>query len=239
MKTIFLGSFLLFSFTRIFSQNSDLRITPLVKNYYVYVTYGTYHGQKVPANAMYVVTDSGVILFDTPWDSTQFQPLLDSIWQRHHKKVIMCISTHFHEDRTGGLEYYRKMGIKTYTTEMTDDLSRENHMKRAQYLIKKDTVFAFGKNTFQTYYPGPGHTRDNIVIWIPAEKILYGGCLIKSVDDNSLGNLDDADINQYAHSVENVLDKYGDANFIITGHNSWKDKRSLRHTLEMAKKLTK
>jgi metallo-beta-lactamase class B len=87
------------------------------------------------------VTSKGVVLFDTPWDSTQFQPLLDSIKMRHDKDVVLCISTHFHEDRTAGLEFYRRIGIKTYTTERTDKLSRERNEKRAEFLIYKDTVF--------------------------------------------------------------------------------------------------
>jgi len=44
-----------------------LQITHLKDNFYVYVSYGTYNGEKYPANAMYLVTVKGVILFDTPW----------------------------------------------------------------------------------------------------------------------------------------------------------------------------
>jgi hypothetical protein len=38
---------------------------------------------------MYLVTNQGVVLFDTPWDSTQFQQLLDSIKIKHGKDVVM------------------------------------------------------------------------------------------------------------------------------------------------------
>lgn len=95
----------------------------------------------------------GVLLLDTPWDSTQFQPLLDSIQSRHHQPVTMCISTHFHEDRTAGLEYYRRHGIKTYTTLLTDKLSQKTNKKRAEFLIEKDSIFNIGKYTFETYFP--------------------------------------------------------------------------------------
>lgn len=33
-------------------------------------------------------------MFDTPWDTTQFQPLLDSIKFKHNMNVLMCIATH-------------------------------------------------------------------------------------------------------------------------------------------------
>jgi metallo-beta-lactamase class B len=223
----------------LFAQRADslLKISHLTGDFYVFETFNFYKGNRMPANAMYLVTSEGVVLIDSPWDTTQFQPLLDSIRTRHHKEVVLCIATHFHEDRTGGLEYYRRQGIKTYTTRQTDELSKKRGMKRAEYLIDKDTVFRLGQYSFQTYYPGPGHAPDNIVIWFGDEKILYGGCLVKSVDDNSLGNLSDASVKDYAMSLRNVQKKCRKPGFIITGHNNWTDTKSLKHSLKMAQRL--
>ena len=218
---------------------SHLEIYHLSGDFYVYVTYNYYKGDRIPANGMYLVTNNGVVLFDSPWDTTQFQPLLDSVWARHHQKAVVCIATHFHEDRTGGLEYYTQQGIKTYTTRQTDSLSKQKGMKRAAFLMEKDTVFNIGQYSFQTYYPGHGHAPDNIVIWFAKEKVLYGGCLIKSVEDESLGNLSDASISGYAGTIKNVLQKCSQPKYIITGHNNWANTGSLKHTLKMASKLRK
>ncbi len=151
----------------------------------------------------------------------------------------MCIATHFHEDRTGGLEYYKQQGIKTYTTRKTDELSKEKGMKRAEFLVDTDTVFTIGQYSFQIYYPGQGHAPDNIVIWFAKEKILYGGCLIKSVEDETLGNLSDANINEYATTIKNVQQKCRHPKYIIPGHNDWINTGSLQHTLQMAQELKK
>ena len=179
------------------AQNNKLKISHLTGDVYIYTSYGNYQGNKIPANGMYIVGDAGVLLLDTPWDTTQFQPLLDSIRLRHKKQVTICIATHWHSDRTEGLEYYRNQGIRTYTTVLTDELSKQNGKKRAEYLMTKDTLFQIGNHKLETYYPGGGHTADNIVLWLPQEKILYGGCLIKGVDDKTLGNLGDADTYGY------------------------------------------
>lgn len=229
----------LFLFGNMYGQGTDtsLRITRLTGDFYIFTTYHYYKGARVPANGMYVLTHKGVILLDSPWDTTQFQPLLDSIDLRHHAKVVLCMATHFHEDRTGGLEYYASKGINTYTTRQTDELSKAKGMKRARFLFMKDTVFSLGQYSFQAYYPGPGHAPDNIVVWFPKEKVLYGGCLIKSVGDKDLGNLADANIIQYAGTVRNVTKKCKEAAYIIPGHNDWTDTGSLQHTLEMAEKL--
>jgi len=219
------------------SGNVTLKITRLTGEFYVYTTFNSFKGNRIPANGMYLVTHDGVVMFDTPWDTTQFQPLLDSIKNRHHQNVVLCIATHFHEDRTGGLQYYSLHGIKTYTTRHTDELSRRRGMKKAEFLMDKDTVFKIGQYSFQTYFPGPGHSPDNIVIWFEKEKILYGGCLIKSADAHDLGNLSDANVNQYATTIENVKAKCKQPHYIITGHDNWTDTNSLKHTLQMAQQL--
>jgi metallo-beta-lactamase class B len=210
-----------------------LLISHLTGDFYVYTTYGLFKGTPVASNSMYVVTSSGAVLFDTPWDSTQFQPLLDSIKARHGKNVVMCISTHFHEDRTAGLAYYKMKGIRTYTSKQTDDLSKKRNENRAEFLIYKDSLFKVGNHSFQTYYGGPGHSPDNIVIWFEKEKILYGGCLVKSTEADDLGNLSDANLQTWAASIQNIQHKFSDPQYIIPGHLDWSSKQSLTHTLDL------
>ncbi len=239
MRTITTTIIFLLFLTNIFGQATDskLKIAHLTGDFYVFTAYNLYKGNPVPANGMYLVTNNGIVMFDTPWDTTQFQPLLDSIKTRHNKPVVLCIATHFHDDKTAGLAYYRQHGIKTYTTEQTDELSKTSGKKRAEFLIKNDTVFTVGQYLFETYYPGAGHTADNIVLWFQKEKILYGGCLIKSAEDDDLGYLGDASVKDYATTIENVRRKFKKPKYIIVGHGDWTNTTSLEHTLQMAKEL--
>lgn len=241
MRTIILTIAFILSLTNSFAQTTDsnLQITRLTGDFYIFTTYNLYKGDKIPANGMYLVTSKGVVLFDTPWDTTQFKPLLDSIKLRHNKSVVLCIATHFHDDKTAGLEYYRQQGIKTYTTVLTDELSKKNNKKRAEFLIAKDTVFNIGKYSFETYYPGQGHAPDNIIIWFKQQKILYGGCLIKSVEDEDLGYLGDANKTEYASTIKKVQKKCQQPKYVIVGHGDWTSVKSLEHTRAMAEELKK
>ena len=151
----------------------------------------------------------------------------------------MCFATHWHSDKTAGLEYYRQLGIKTYTTALTDELSKKNNKKRAEYLMTNDTVFNIGQYSFETYYPGQAHTEDNIVIWFEKEKILYGGCLIKGADAENLGYLDDGNVTEYETTLKKVQNKFRKPKFIIIAHSDWKNINSLKHSLMMAKELKK
>jgi len=235
MRELIILSFFMLSLSGASGQTSirKLNISHLTGDFYVYTTYGSDNGNPFPANSMYLVTSKGVVLFDTPWDSTQFQPLLDSIKIKHNQDVVLCISTHFHEDRTAGLEFYRRKGIKTYTTVQTDNLSKERNNKRAEFLIYKDTLFAIGQHRFQTYYGGQGHSPDNIVIWFDKEKILYGGCLVKSTEAANLGNLSDANVKAWTATITKIQHKFRNPTYIIPGHLDWHSKESLAHTLDL------
>ena len=241
MRIILLPIGFIFSLTHIFGQSdtAKLKMEHVTGNFYVYTTYNTYQESKVPANGMFVVTNDGVVMFDTPWDTTQFQPLLDSIESKHHKKVVLCFATHWHSDKTAGLAYYTQQGIKTYTTTLTDSLSKANNKKRAAFLMTKDTLFNVGQYAFETFFPGEGHTVDNIIIWFKNEKILYGGCLIKGADAENLGYLDDGNVTAYAATLQKVQQKCPKPKCIIIAHSDWKNINSLKHSLKMAKKLTK
>lgn len=230
-----------FSLTNIFGQTekAKLKISHLTGDFYIYTTYSTYEGSQIPANGMYLLTDNGVVLFDTPWDTTQFQPLLDSVKIKHNKNVTLCIATHWHSDRTEGLEYYKRQGIRTYTTILTDEWSKRNNKKRAEFLMRKDTVFNVGQHSFEIFYPGEGHTADNIIIWFDKEKILYGGCLIKGVDADNLGYLGDANIKEYETTLRRVEKKCPDPKYIIISHSDWNNKNSLKHSIKLARKLRK
>lgn len=236
MKLTALILFLLVCSLGVFGQTSDaLKISPLTSDFYIFTTYQTYKDAKVPANGMYVVTDEGVVLIDTPWDETQLQPLLNYIKEKHKKDVVMSVSTHFHEDRTNGIEFLRTKGVKTYTTKKTDELSQKKGYERAEFLLEKDTEFKIGQYKFQTFYPGEGHAPDNIVVWFPNEKILYGGCFIKSTEADNIGNLSDANINEWSNSIKNVQKKFKNPKFVIPGHDGWASTKSLKHTLKLIK----
>ncbi|HEX9512421.1 MAG TPA: subclass B1 metallo-beta-lactamase [Puia sp.] len=207
-----------------------LAITHLTGDLYLYTTYGQAGGAPYPSNSMYLLTSKGAVMFDTPWDSTQYQPLLDSIYIRHHQRVALCISTHFHSDRTGGLAFLQQQGIPTWSSAMTRDLCRLRHENQAANVFTQDTTFIVGNYSFRTFYPGAGHTKDNIVIWLMKDKVLYGGCFVKSTEAPDLGNLADADLAEWPASVRRVMREFPDPAFVIPGHLDWTDKLSLLHT---------
>jgi glyoxylase-like metal-dependent hydrolase (beta-lactamase superfamily II) len=210
-----------------------LQISHLTGEIYVYTTWVMIGGAPFPANGLYLVTKKGVVVIDAPFDTTQFQPLVDSIFERHRQPVVLNIATHFHNDRTAALDFFRKRGVATYTTRLTDEYSRQKGERRAEFLFDKDTTFTIGGYPIQTFFPGEGHTRDNIVLWFGRDKVLFGGCLVKSVEAPGLGNLADANVAAWPESIRAVQRKYPQAVYVIPGHQGWEDTRGLQHTLDL------
>ena len=217
--------------------SAPLTITHLTGDLYIYTTYGDPgNGQPFPSNSLYVVTTDGIILLDTPWDTTQCQPLLDSLETRHHQKPVFCLSTHFHGDRTAGIDFLKKHGVATWSSEQTSALCLQKGEPRAEHVFTKDTVFDIGGYSFRAMYPGEGHTKDNIVVWLEKEKVLYGGCFVKSTETESLGNLSEANTAAWPASVKKVMQAFPHPAYVIPGHLGWLDNTSLSHTLTLLDK---
>lgn len=220
-------------FSAAFAQQPKLQIRHITGNIYAYTTYSTYKNTITDANAVYLVTPKGVVVIDAPWDPSQFQSFLDSIRLKHHQRVALAIATHSHEDRAGGLAFFKSKGIKTYTSLRTDQILEAHKAPRAEFTFSKDTIFTLGGYKIGTYYAGAGHTTDNLVIWFGKDQVLFGGCLVKSVESKDLGYIAEADLNAWPKSINKLKEKYPDAKYVVTGHQAWKGQESLDYTLEL------
>ncbi len=213
-----------------------LEIKKLNDNVYLFTTYRYLGDYNFPSNGLFIITKEGAILIDTPWDTTQFNILIDTIKKEYHSDVKFIISTHFHDDRTAGLDYYNKMGIATFSSLNTYKLCIERNEKKAKYQFKNDTTFSIGGITLKSYFLGAGHSEDNILIWLPQYKILYGGCLIKDIESNTLGNIADANLIEWESTMLKVRNKFKSVKLVIPGHYDIGGKELIQHTYKLVKK---
>jgi metallo-beta-lactamase class B len=99
--------------------------------------------------------------------------------------------------------------------------------------LNPTTNLNIGNVKIETYYPGEGHTQDNIVVWFPDSKVLFAGCSVKSIDTKNLGNLADANVKEWPNSLKNILKKYPGILIVIPGHGNWGDINLINHTLKL------
>ncbi|MCX2573343.1 BlaB/IND/MUS family subclass B1 metallo-beta-lactamase [Pedobacter sandarakinus] len=232
MRHIFIVCIILSGFLAS-AQTPRIKIKPITENLYVFTTYSTYDGNVTDANGMYLVTQKGIVVIDAPWEKEDLQPFMDSLSAKHQEKIMLNIATHAHEDRAGGIAFFKANGIKTYTSKKTDAILKANHKPRAQFTFSNDTTFSIGGRKISTYYAGSGHTSDNIVIWFEKQKVLFGGCLIKSVQASDLGNIAEANLAEWPKTLKQLDIKYPVIKALVTGHQAWGGKESLYHTLTL------
>lgn len=223
-------------------ERPRLTVTPLDSQVYVFVSYGMYRQAAFPANGLIIKTSDGVVIVDTGWDTKantdNTRQLLQWVAANLHQPVRLCIVTHAHEDRVGGIGELRKAGIRVVSTPLTAQKSVKLGYEAPEGVLPTDTTFTVGQVPIRCYFPGEGHTSDNIVVWLPNQQILYGGCLVKSVVASGMGNVADANLNEWGNSVKKVLNLFGRAKIVVPGHDKWSDTQALHHTMRLVEKHT-
>ncbi len=196
-------------------------VTKVNESLYIYQSYFTYQGNKTAANAVVYAGKDSVVIIDTPWDNDQTLQLLDWVATELKKPVAYFIITHWHEDRLGGISVLKEKRITSYSSRKTAEEAQKRGIQSPDKLFAVDSTFVLGGVPIEVFYPGPGHTVDNVVVYFPSEKMLYGGCFLKSGTSPTLGNLEDADVAAWPASLERVREKFSAAQFILPGHGGW------------------
>lgn len=222
------------------SLKPKLIVTPIHDRVYVHTTYGVYQKNSIPSNGLIIKTNDGIVLVDTGWDTKDdtdnTRQLLQWIADTLRQPVRLCIVTHAHEDRVGGISELRKAGIRVISTPLTAQKSVKLGYEAPEGILPTDTTLTIGQVPIRCYFPGEGHTSDNIVVWLPNQQILHGGCFVKSVATFGMGNIADANLNEWGNSVRRVIAQFGTAKIVIPGHEEWSDTQALEHTLRLLDK---
>ncbi|MBK0401619.1 subclass B1 metallo-beta-lactamase [Adhaeribacter sp. BT258] len=223
-----------------FSQNNNklaIKVTPLTTGIYVHTSYKLLNGQPFPSNGLLVETTEGVVLIDTGWGEKPTKEILDWVKNNLRKPVVLCVVSHAHEDRLGGIKALQKQNIRVISTRLTAESAARNKHPQPAGILPADTTISVGGTNIRTFYPGPGHTEDNITVWFPDQKVLYGGCFVKSTHAKDLGNVADANLRAWPNSLNTVISEFPDPNFVIPGHQDWSNKMALQHTLNLLRNV--
>ena len=213
---------------------NKVHLKKIEPNLYVHISYIHFKGRYYPSNGLVYFKGDRALIIDTPCTDQQTAHLISLIQNRFKKKISFFIGTHHHRDNVGGAAYLYKKGIKLFTTRFTQSLAKKKGITLYHSVnIKKPLIFQGEK--IWLYYPGPAHTFDNIVVWIPKKKILFAGCPVKSMDSRSMGNTKDGNINHWSKAVKKLINSYSDARLVIPGHGRWGGRELLYHTIDLLK----
>ncbi len=247
--------------------SGDVEVIQLTSTVWLHTTWKEIDKKRVSANGLILDTSAGPVLVDTGWTEVQTRQLIAWAKKRFNKPVYSAIITHAHEDRMGGANVLKRAAIPIYAGQATleqtqkqngsvqDSLSQFQKQNgsasdslaqaKAQKWSKPDSLFTgqkvlkIGQEKIELYFPGPGHAPDNIVVWLPDQRLLFGGCLIKSKADTDLGFTGDADKRAWPAALQRVDRHCVKASIVIPGHGSWGGPDLIDHTFALlAKSIT-
>lgn len=257
-KSLLLGFFISVSAMAAPSQNEvkldyNLKVTKLNENAFV-VTDQDFYSSNILVVKM---EDESVVIVSSPFEDLGTKALMKWVKSSLKPKRMVAINPHFHLDGTGGNEIYKKMGVETWSSDLTKELrlaeNKKDRKKGAEFYkdtslrkrildsnpkpaehtfdLKKGKTFSFSGEEVEVFYPGPAHSPDNVVVYFPKQKILFGGCMIKP---KSLGNLGDANVKAWPESARKLL-KF-DVEMVVPGHDPWGGPELIKKTIEVAGK---
>jgi len=218
--------------------NDDITLVKISDDAFIHISYtsDTNYG-RFPSNGLIFINNNEAFLFDTPFTNEQTKDLLDFITDSLKLKVIGFVPNHWHNDCTGGLDYLKRIGVKTYANQLTIDILKQKGQNYPDNGFKDSLQLFLGDKEILCYYLGAAHSMDNIVVWIPSMKILFAGCMAKSINSTNLGNTVDGDLKAYPITIQKVIDKFPDAKMVIPGHGNFGGIELLTHTLKLSKPL--
>ncbi|MCG7533179.1 subclass B1 metallo-beta-lactamase [Psychrobium sp. MM17-31] len=239
MKSVLLGLLLIPSLVFAYSQGvnpqqaKNIKIKQLSDNVYQHISYKEVKPWGlVAASGLVVVNGADAHLIDTPWTTDATKELLAWI-DAKELTVKSATVTHFHDDASGDLPLLNELKIPTYATTLTNKLLKLDSKQVSTHEIT-NSEFTLIDGVMEVFYPGAGHTKDNVVVWLPKEKMLFGGCFVKSLGSKHLGYTGDAVIADWPSSVDKVLKRYPAIERVVPGHGKVGDASLLTHTKKLA-----
>jgi metallo-beta-lactamase class B len=214
--------------------NRDLVVVRIANNIWQHISYQEMENYgRVPANGLIVVDGKDAALIDTPWTNELTTALCNWVTDSLKAKIDAVVLTHSHNDCMGGLEAAHRLGAASYAHEKTILFAQKQNKPVPQTAFADSLNLTIGGKQLSLFYVGAGHTADNIVVWLPADSVLFGGCLVKSAEAKNLGYTGEADLVQWPKTIEALLKKFPQARLIVSGHGRPGGLELLRHTLDL------
>jgi glyoxylase-like metal-dependent hydrolase (beta-lactamase superfamily II) len=246
---ILMGSFIFFGSA--YGQNAkpvdSIQLKPVQvapHTYFVqgFAEMGSSANQNFISNAGFVVTPAGVIVVDALGSPILAQKLIAEIKKITPQKVVAVIVSHYHADHVYGLQEFKKIGAKIYAQgEGRSYLSSETAKQRliasridfapwvntntnlvsADVWIDHKLKLSIGGVDFFISRVGPAHAPEDLMVYVPSEKVLFAGDLVFSGRIPFVGN---ADSKGWLKGLDEI-EKFN-PNIVIPGHGNYSVKPS-------------
>jgi len=192
--------------------------------------------QGFMSNAGFVVTDAGVIVFDTLGTPALANRLVAAIRKITKQPIKLVIISHYHADHIYGLQVFKALGAEIWAHTAGQEylgseeaqqrlqqrreilrpwVDENTHLVPADKWLTGDSNFEMGGLHFELRHVGPAHSAEDMALFVKEDGVLYSGDLVFKGRVPFVGNAD-------SRSWLKALDKLitFKAKYMIPGHGA-------------------
>lgn len=183
-------------------------------------------------NGLVFINEGKALIVSTPDSDSETQNLIDWVTEEQKAEIIGYVIDRWHPDAMEGLDIVLKNQIETYSFRLTQQIAKDKGLPVPKNGFDKKLVIKVSNDSVICHYLGESHTKDGIVVWIPNEKILFGGNGIRNYN-GWIGNIADANLNDWSETAEKVKNHYGSAKFVVPGHGKYGGAELIDYTIDL------
>ncbi len=189
------------------------------------------HTQKGNNGLVYINNGEAVIV-STPDSDTETQNLIDWVRNKQQAKIIAYVIDRWHPDAMQGLDIVKKNDIQSYAYELTRQIAKDKGLPVPDIGFNPKKEIKVGDEIVVCHFLGEAHTSDGIVVWIPNDKVLFGGNEIRNYN-GWIGNISDANLDKWSQTAKNIKREYGSAKVVVPGHGKYGGAELIDYTINL------
>jgi glyoxylase-like metal-dependent hydrolase (beta-lactamase superfamily II) len=192
--------------------------------------------QGFMSNAGFVVTNDGVVVFDTLGTPVLAKQLVAAIGKITHQPIKRVIISHYHADHVYGMQVFKALGAEIWAHTagqeyLNSDEAKQRLQQRREMLypwldehtrllpadkwLTGDSSFEMGGLHFNLRYVGPAHSSEDMAMYVVEDGVLYSGDLVFKGRVPFVGN---ADSKKWLEALDKLI--AFNPKYMIPGHGS-------------------
>lgn len=195
---------------------------------------GSAANRNFVSNAGVIVTPGGAVVIDALGSPPLARELIAQVLRVTGKKVTHVILTHYHADHIYGLQEFKRAGariiahrasleylnsdtarlrLEASRTDLAPWIDANTHLVPADEWIDGPKELIVGGTRLLLQPVGPAHTPEDLVVYLPSEKVLFAGDIVFRGRVPFVGQ---ADSRHWIAALNTVL--AFDASVVVPGH---------------------
>ena len=183
-------------------------------------------------NGLVFINGDKALIVSTPDSDMETQNLIDWVINDQKADIVGYVIDRWHPDAMEGLDIVHKNQIETYSNKLTQQITEDKGLPVPKNGFDTKLGILVGNDSVICHYLGESHTKDGIVVWIPNEKILFGGNGIRNYN-GWIGNIADANLNDWSETAKQVKNHYGSAEIVVPGHGKHGGAELIDYTIDL------